>query len=142
MAGRSIAACVPTRCSSRLENSLRRLGTDYIDLYQTHWPSAPPDFTPVAETMACLLKLKDQGKVRAIGVCNVSLGELQENLRCGAVVSDQFRYSMLWREPESDILPFCAKHHLGALTYMSTEAGIANRPRRPGSGFPAGRVPQ
>ena len=114
----------PDTLQLELENSLRRLGTDYIDLYQTHWPSAPPDFTPIAETMACLLKLKDQGKVRALGVCNVSPAELQENLRCGGVVSDQFRYSMLSREPERDILPFCAKHQLGAFTYMSLEQGL------------------
>jgi len=114
----------PDTLQLEIENSLRRLGTDYIDLYQTHWPAAPPDCTPIAESMACLLKLKDQGKVRAIGVCNVSLDELKENLRCGPVVSNQFRFSMLYRQPETDLLPFCAEHHLGALTYMSLEQGL------------------
>jgi methylglyoxal reductase len=107
-----------------LENSLRRLGTDYIDLYQTHWPSVPPDFTPIADTMAALLKFKQQGKLRAIGVCNVSPAELEENLRCGGIVSDQFRYSMLYRQPEQDTLPLCAEKQLATLTYMSLEQGL------------------
>jgi methylglyoxal reductase len=107
-----------------IENSLRRLDVDCIDLYQTHWPSMPPDHTPIADTMAVLLKLKQQGKIRAIGVSNVSLDELKENLRCGDVVSDQFRYSMLHREAERDILPYCAAYNLATLTYMSLEQGL------------------
>lgn len=114
----------PDTLQIEIENSLRRLEVDCIDLYQTHWPSAPPEATPIADTMAVLLKLKQQGKIRAIGVCNVSLGELEENLRCGGVVSDQFRYSMLHREPEQDILPFCAGQRLATLTYMSLEQGL------------------
>ena len=107
-----------------LENSLRRLGTDYIDLYQTHWPSMPPEHTPIADTMAALLKFKQQGKIRAIGVCNVSLDELRENVRCGDIASDQFRYSMLHREAEKDVLPHCAEKQLATLTYMSLEQGL------------------
>jgi len=107
-----------------IEDSLRRLETDRIDLYQTHWPSVPPDQTPIADTMAVLLNLKQQGKIRAIGVSNVSLDELKENLRCGEVVSDQFRYSMLHREAERDILPHCAQNNLATLTYMSLEQGL------------------
>lgn len=114
----------PDTLQIEIENSLRRLETDYIDLYQTHWPSVPPDRTPIADTLAVLLKLKDQGKIRAIGVCNVSLDELKENLRCGGIVSDQFRYSMLHREAEADILPFCAQHQIATLTYMSLEQGL------------------
>ncbi|MBN2508561.1 MAG: aldo/keto reductase [Verrucomicrobia bacterium] len=114
----------PDTIEIEVENSLRRLRTDYIDLYQTHWPSCPPEATPVPDTMACLLKLRDQGKLRAIGVSNVSLAELRENLECGPVVSDQFRYSMLHRQPEQDILPFCAQHNVATLTYMSLEQGL------------------
>jgi methylglyoxal reductase len=114
----------PDTLQIEIENSLRRLEVDCIDLYQTHWPSAPPEATPIADSMAVLLKLKQQGKIRAIGVCNVSLGELQENLHCGDIVSDQFRYSMLHREAEQDILPFCARQRLATLTYMSLEQGL------------------
>jgi len=114
----------PDTIQIEIENSLRRLEVDYIDLYQTHWPSMPPDQTPIAETMAVLLKLKQQGKIRAIGVCNVSVVELDENLRQGGIVSDQFRYSMLHREAEKEVLPYCSKHQLASLTYMSLEQGL------------------
>lgn len=114
----------PDTITIEIERSLRRLGVDCIDLYQVHWPSVPPDFTPVADTMACLLKLRDAGKIRAIGVCNVSPAELEDYLRRGAVVSNQFRYSMLHRDPERDILPLCARHGLATLTYMSLEQGL------------------
>jgi methylglyoxal reductase len=114
----------PDTIQIEVEQSLQRLNTDRIDLYQTHWPSAPPDFTPIADTMAVLLKLKEQGKIRAIGVSNVSPDELKEHLRCGGVASDQFRYSMLLRAPEQDILPLCAERGLATLTYMSLEQGL------------------
>jgi methylglyoxal reductase len=114
----------PDTIQVEIENSLGRLDLDCIDLYQTHWPSCPPEHTAIADTMAVLLKLKDQGKIRAIGVSNVSLEELKENCRCGPVASDQFRYSMLFRDPENDILPFCAQHNIATLTYMSLEQGL------------------
>jgi methylglyoxal reductase len=114
----------PDTIQIEIENSLRRLETDWIDLYQTHWPSTPPDFTPIADTMAALLKLKQQGKIRAIGVSNVSPDELKENVRCGSIASDQFRYSMLHREAEQEILPYCAQKDIGTLTYMSLEQGL------------------
>ena len=69
-------------------------------------------------------KLRDAGRIRAIGICNVSPGEMEEYLRCGEVVSNQFRYSMLHRDPEMDILPRCARHGLATLTYMSLEQGL------------------
>lgn len=114
----------PDTLQVEIDNSLRRLKTDYIDLYQTHWPAMLPDKTPIAKTMECLLKFKEQGKIRAIGVSNVSLDELNENLRCGGIVSDQFRYSILHRDAERDILPFCARNNLATLTYMSLEQGL------------------
>jgi methylglyoxal reductase len=114
----------PDTIRIELDNSLRRLGTDHIDLYQTHWPSIPPDLTPIADTMGCLSELKAEGKIRAIGVCNVSPDELKENCSHGAVASDQFRYSMLSRQPEQDILPLCAGHNIATLTYMSLEQGL------------------
>jgi aryl-alcohol dehydrogenase-like predicted oxidoreductase len=116
----------PDTIRLEIEQSLRRLGVECIDLYQTHWPSVEPDFTPIADTIACLLELRDQGKIRAIGVCNVSGDELQENLRCagGALASNQFRYSMLARQAEAEILPLCRQHGLATLTYMSLEQGL------------------
>ena len=123
--GRSMRRSLrPDTIQLEIERSLQNLGVDCIDLYQTHWPSCPPDHTPIPDTMACLLKLRDQGKIRAIGVSNVSLDELKENVRCGPVASDQFRYSMLYRDPERDLLPFCAKNNVATLTYMSLEQGL------------------
>ena len=125
LAGKKVYRSVrPDTLRIEVENSLRRLDVDCIDLLQTHWPAMPPDKTPVADTMACLLKMKQEGKLRAIGVSNVSLDELKENLSAGPVVSDQFRYSMLYRDPEKDILPFCAEKKLATLTYMSLEQGL------------------
>ena len=123
--GKKIHRCLrPETIAIEIEASLRRLGTDRIDLYQTHWPSMEPDKTPISETMACLMKLKDQGKIRAIGVSNVTLAELEENVRHGEVASDQFRYSLIYRHPEKDILPYCKEHGIATLTYMSLEQGL------------------
>jgi aryl-alcohol dehydrogenase-like predicted oxidoreductase len=123
--GRSMRRSLrPDTIQIEVDRSLRNLGVDCIDLYQTHWPACPPEPTPVADTMACLLNLRDQGKVRALGVSNVSLDELKANCAAGPVASDQFRYSMLFRDPERDILPFCQQNGIAALTYMSLEQGL------------------
>ncbi len=114
----------PDTIAIEVERSLRDLATDRIDLYQVHWPAVEPEKTPVADTMAALLKLRDEGKIRAIGVCNLSPAELEEYLSCGAIASHQFRYSMLSRDPEKELLPQCRRHGLATLTYMSLEQGL------------------
>lgn len=114
----------PDTLRLEVEGSLRRLRTDYIDLYQTHWPAAEPEKTPIADTIACLEQMRKEGKIRAIGVSNVTLDELKENAAAGAIASDQFRYSMLSRDAEKDILPYCAQNKVAALTYMSLEQGL------------------
>lgn len=114
----------PDTVTIEIERSLKRLRVDCIDLYQTHWPSVPPDLTPIADTIACLLKLKGQGKLRAIGVSNVSIAELNENCAQTEVAGNQFRYSMLCREAEAEMLPFCARNNIATLTYMSLEQGL------------------
>ena len=92
--------------------SLKRLGVDYIDLLQCHTPAMPPEDTPIPETMGCLMDLKDQGKIRAIGVSNVSLDQLDAYREAGDLVSDQFLYSMILRDREADILPCCAENNI------------------------------
>ena len=116
----------PDTIRIEIERSLQRLGVECIDLYQTHWPSAPPEATPIADSIACLLDLRAQGKIRTIGVCNVSPDELAENQRCcgSSLASNQFRYSMLCRDAEREILPACAARGLATLTYMSLEQGL------------------
>lgn len=104
-----------------IEQSLKRLRTDYIDLYITHWQDAT---TPVAETMGALLDLKQQGKIRAIGVSNVSAEELQAYLAVGPVDAIQERYSMLDRAIESTLLPICRDHNISTLSYSSLALGL------------------
>jgi methylglyoxal reductase len=114
----------PDTIAIEVERSLTDLATDRIDLYQVHWPAVEPEKTPIEETMAALLKLRDQGKIRAIGVCNLSPEELETYLSCGAIATHQFRYSMLSREPEKTMLPQCRRHGIATLTYMSLEQGL------------------
>ena len=70
------------------------------------------------------MDLKDQGKIRAIGVSNVSLEQLDAYREAGDLASDQFRYSMILRDREADILPYCAEHNIATLTYWSLEQGL------------------
>ena len=114
----------PDTITIEVENSLRRLGVDTIDLLQCHKPAIPPEQTPIPETMGCLMDLKDQGKIRAIGVSNVSLEQLDAYRKAGDLASDQFRYSMISRDREADILPYCAEHNIATLTYLSLEQGL------------------
>ncbi len=114
----------PETIRDEVESSLQRLGVDTIDLLQTHWPSVEPDKTPIAETVGCLMELKKQGKIRAIGVSNVSLEELKENIASGDIDTNQPRYSMLYRLIEDDILPCCIENKVSTLAYMPIEQGL------------------
>lgn len=111
-----------------VEESLARLRTDYIDLYITHWQDAT---TPVAETMDALLQLKRQGKIRAIGVSNVSAETLAEYLKHGPVDAIQERYSLIDREIESTLLPLCRQHGIAVLGYSSLALGLLAGPMDP-----------
>jgi methylglyoxal reductase len=104
-----------------LEQSLRRLKTDYIDLYQTHWQDPT---TPIEETMSTLLALKQEGKIRAIGVSNATLTQLEEYRKIGPVDSAQEKYSMLDRELEAEFLPYCDQHGIAVLSYSSLALGL------------------
>lgn len=104
-----------------LEMSLKRLKTDYVDLYQIHWPV---NDVPIAVSMEALLKAKEQGKVRYIGVCNFSGKELEDAIICGEVVSLQPNYSLLEREIENDQMKICDKRGVGLISYGSLAAGM------------------
>ncbi len=104
-----------------IDESLRRLETDYIDLYITHWQDPT---TPVEETMSTLLDLKKQGKIRAIGVSNVSPEDLAAYLAVGPVDAIQERYSMLDREIEQTLLPICKAKDVSTLSYSSLALGL------------------
>ena len=107
------------------EVSLKRLGTDYIDLYITHWQDAT---TPVAETMDALLTLKRQGKIRAIGVSNIDAPTLREYLKHGQVDAIQERYSLIDRGIESDLVPICREHGVSVIGYSSLALGLLAGP--------------
>jgi methylglyoxal reductase len=108
-----------------VEQSLKRLQTDYIDLYITHWQDAK---TPVEETMGALLDLKRQGKIRAIGVSNVDAPTLADYLRHGPVDAIQERYSLIDREIEATLLPLCRQHDTAVLGYSSLALGLLAGP--------------
>jgi methylglyoxal reductase len=104
-----------------LEQSLKRLRTDYIDLFITHWQDPT---TPVAETMGTLLELKAEGKIRAIGISNASVEDLAAYVAVGPVDAIQEKYSMLDRDIESSLLPLCAEHGVSTLSYSSLALGL------------------
>lgn len=111
----------PASIRKEVENSLRRLGTDYIDLLQTHWPDAT---TPIAETMDCLLELKREGKVRAIGVCNTDPAQMDAYLAVGPLDSLQTIYSMVDRDAEADLLPRALENNMAVLAYSPLAMGL------------------
>lgn len=104
-----------------LEQSLKRLNTDYIDLYQTHWPD--PATTPEA-VMSALIEHKRAGKIRAIGFCNASTDDLHAALTTGELTVDQERYSLLDRERDADNLPLCVKESVAFLAYSPMAQGL------------------
>jgi len=121
-AGHRIFRCLSKENILReVEVSLRRLRTDRIDLYQCHWPDKT---TPLELTMDALLTLRDQGKIRAIGVSNFTASMHAECLKHGPLHSSQPRYNMLDRKMEKDVLPFCRKHNVGVVAYSPLEQGI------------------
>lgn len=103
------------------EKSLKRLRTDYIDLYQAHWPDAT---TPVSEPMEALQVLLKQGKIRAGGVSNYSPGLMAEAEKIFPIASDQVAYSMVNRGIENEIVPHCIRKNIGILAYSPLQRGL------------------
>ncbi len=104
-----------------VEGSLRRLGADVIDLMQIHFPDP---VCPIEDTMNELMKMKQEGKIRYIGVSNFSIEQMEAAKQCGEVVSLQPKYSMIDREIDDEIRPYCIKENIGILTYGSISGGI------------------
>lgn len=104
-----------------VEESLTRLQTDYIDLLQIHWPDAT---TPISETMEALEILIQQGKIRAAGVSNYSVDQVEEARKTLNIASNQVGYSMLNRGIEQDLVPFAAQNDLGIIVYSPMERGL------------------
>lgn len=104
-----------------LEKSLQLLQTDYVDLLQQHWPSAN---VPLAETVGELERLKEEGKIRAIGVSNWMEPEWEEIGEPSRVDSLQPNYSLLWRSIEPNVLPLCRKHNVAVIPYSPLAQGM------------------
>ena len=111
----------PESIAHELEQSLRRLGTDHVDLYITHWQDPT---TPVAETMGALEDLKRAGKIRAIGASNVSPADLRAYLAAGTLDAVQEQYSMVHRDIEEEIAPLCIDNGVSILSYSSLALGL------------------
>ncbi len=103
------------------EQSLKRLGTDYIDLYQIHWPDIA---TPLDESMEVINKLISDGKVRAAGVSNFSAGQLKTASLTTEICSDQVPYSLVKRDIEKELIPYCLENNVSILAYSPLERGV------------------
>jgi aryl-alcohol dehydrogenase-like predicted oxidoreductase len=103
------------------EQSLKRLGTDYIDLYQCHWRDHT---TEIDETMAAMEKLHKDGKIRAAGVSNFTVEEIAAARACFPVASVQPPYSMVRRDIEEDLLPYCRENNVGVIVYSPLQLGL------------------
>jgi aryl-alcohol dehydrogenase-like predicted oxidoreductase len=117
------------------EQSLKRLGTDYIDLYQIHWPDST---TPINETFEAVSRLIEQGKVRFAGVCNYNAQQIEEAEKTLELVSDQIPFSMVNRGVEEETVPYCIKNNKSILAYSPLERGLLTGKITPGYQFQEG----
>ncbi len=117
ISGRLKADSIRREC----EASLRRLQVDAIDLYQMHWPNPEQDIEEGWEAMA---KLKQEGKVRYIGVSNFNVNQMQRIMKIAPISSLQPPYSLIKREVEQEVLPFCQEHDIGAIVYSPMMSGL------------------
>jgi len=104
-----------------VDQSLKRLDTDYIDLYQVHWPDVE---TTQAETMETLLKIQRQGKIKVIGVSNYSVDQMKEMMKFGKIFSLQPDYSLLNRSIEKHIVSYCQDNKIGIIAYSPLASGL------------------
>nr|WKN35720.1 aldo/keto reductase [Tunicatimonas sp. TK19036] len=117
------------------EDSLKRLGTDYIDLYQIHWPEST---TPIAETFEAVSRLIEQGKVRYAGVCNYNAEQMAEAEKTVSLASNQIPFSMVNRGVEDETVPYCIEHKKSILAYSPLERGLLTGKITPGYKFQEG----
>ena len=105
------------------ENSLRELGMDYVDVYFIHYPSDTG--IPIGETMEEMMKLKESGKIRCIGISNFDLAQMKEAIKYGEIDVIQPCYSLVWREIDRDgVLDYCIQNNIGIISYSTLAQGI------------------
>ena len=122
----------PEHMARAIDNSLKALRTDYVDLYQLHSPQSQ---WPIEQTMAGLVRLRDAGKIRNIGISNFSAEQTVDALKYGPIHSSQPRYSMLFREAEDSVLPCCLDNGVGVMAYSVLAKGLLSGRYRPGHRF-------
>jgi aryl-alcohol dehydrogenase-like predicted oxidoreductase len=115
-----------------VDSSLRNLGTDYIDLYQVHWPD---EHTPAEETAGALADLVCEGKIRHAGVSNYDVKQIEELDRFGTVETLQPPYHLFRREVEDEILPYAMEHDIGVLVYGAMAHGLLTGTMTPETTF-------
>jgi aryl-alcohol dehydrogenase-like predicted oxidoreductase len=120
------------RIVAEIEDSLRRLQTDYIDLYQVHWPDP---LVPYEETAAAMSSLYQAGKIRAIGVSNYPIAEMEVFRKIAPLASCQPPYNLFERQIELDVLPYCKEHHIALLTYGALCRGLLSGKMNPATRF-------
>ena len=111
----------PESIRRECEASLKRLQIEAIDLYQMHWPNPDPDIEQAWQTMA---QLKAEGKVRYIGVSNFNVSQMKRAMAIAPITSLQAPYSLLHREIEAEILPFCIDNNIGVIVYSPMASGL------------------
>jgi len=125
MDGYDVRRCLrPETVRKEVEISLQRLQTDYIDLYITHWQEPGENKTPIDVTMECLLDLKKEGKIRAIGASNTTPQDIKEYLAAGQLDTIQERYTMLDRKIEPEYTRLCSSNSVGIMAYSALEQGL------------------
>jgi aryl-alcohol dehydrogenase-like predicted oxidoreductase len=120
------------RIVQEVDDSLRRLRTDYIDIYQVHWPDP---LVPVEETAEAMLSLYEQGKIRAIGVSNFSVDQMERFRRVAPLHVLQPPYNLFERAIEDKILPYCRANHIVTLGYGALCRGLLSGRMRPDTKF-------
>lgn len=119
------------------ENSLQRLQTDYIDLYQIHWPN---NDIPAEETVSSLNRLKKQGKIREYGISNFGVNDLDTIIPCSGCRTNQLPYNLLWRSIEFEISEKCRNNNIGIICYSPLAQGLLSGKFASADDVPEGRA--
>ena len=114
----------PESILREVEESLDRLQTDYIDVYMTHWQSVEPYYVPIRDTMEALMRLKEEGLIKAIGAANVTTEHIKQYLSFGELDIVQGKYSILDREAENSLIPVCRENKITFQAYSPLEQGL------------------
>jgi len=107
--------------AKKIDDSLKRLRTDFIDLYYIHWPMTGRDMRP---PMEALVAAKEAGKIGAVGVSNFTVAELEQVAEVGPIDAHQICYNLFWRYPEREVVPYCRERGIAVVTYSTIAEGI------------------